>query len=213
MLAGMLVPLLVLALAQPEAASRLIAAAQQAQASGDQVGASAALAGLASLGVKSVPEDLRSALRDVESELGPDGRFRLFASRVDDRVRVGLSDPAGLVGRVDVFAVESSGRRRLYRSEHAPAGRREYYGDPPLAAGVPVIVEAWVLRFGPPFSLKTIELKSAAAPAAPSAEAPAVLMLQTKEAVRSREIPWWVWAGCALAAGLTGLAVAQELRF
>lgn len=192
-----------------------MAKAAAARTAGDQETMTAALRGWASLGPRgalpvSLEKEAAAALLWAEGE----GRFRLFASRLEDRVRVGFRDPAELVDHIRAFAVVGGETIRIARTENEASDRLEFRIENPEAT---VRVVALMRRFGG-------EVVVAEALLAPTqhAELPKV---PDKSAFTKREraievgpvkddpVPWWWIAAGAAAACLAGAAIWQESRF
>jgi hypothetical protein len=153
------------------------------------------------------------------------GRFELFITRLPDRVRVGVSDPAELLGRLDAFVDLKSERIRLRRLEDERQGRFEYGVDAALSTDREIVIEAVALGFGGEIVLKRVVLSGAASEGVPKAPDPKVLADRTLtwrqrqappepvEPVTSEPFPWWILAAGAVAAILVGAAVWQETRY
>src|SRR5687767_13175483 len=112
--------LLGLALSAPpaEAEARLVEIALRAKKAGDADRVQHALRGWASLRHHhAFPPDLETEAADATSWATSSGYLRIYGSRLPGRVRVGVDDPASLVGRLDVYIQRSpTERARLTRA-------------------------------------------------------------------------------------------------
>ena len=185
--------------------ARLLEVARQALANGDQARATRAARGLASLGDAPVPQDLAAL------GVGATPTFRLYGSRLADRVRVGLEDPAGLVGRLDVLVEVGGQTRALSPLEDHAAGRLEFGSRRPIPPDATIILRAWMTEFGTPMVLREVTSTLVAPPTAPPKIEGATDTDASAEAEVSPWQWWWIGAG-VLAAALTGAAVWQETR-
>lgn len=208
-----------LAGAPPDFESRLLDAARAAASEGDAAAAEALVFAWAGLVRAAAPP--AEPLPGAELALArawSEGPFRLFGSRLEDRVRVGLHDPARLVDRLDVF-LETSAGPRLMTLLPSPAGRLEYGVDGPLPAEGDVRIVALSARLGPLEPFREVVLPPPAAlglPPPPGAVPTSTLgaagpALGVEPPPAEIEWPWWL-AGAAIAVGLVGAAVWQETR-
>lgn len=223
----MLVALSCALAASPSAEDFLLARAAEAAGKGDRGALTDALRGWATLGPKrALPAGLEKEAAEALAWADRAGRFRLFASRLEDRVRVGLHDPAALSSRIDAYAVVNGETLRIARAADEAFDRLEFRVD---AAEAPVVVEAVMTRFGTELVLARAELappSTAQLPSAPTLRAP-----KTAAGVRCGEhgrsprpagascdqseedvTPWWLIAAGVGAALLAGAAVWQETR-
>ncbi len=210
----------VLAGAPPDFETRLLDAARAAAALGDGTSAEALVFAWAGLVRASAPP--AESVPGAEAALvraWSEGPFRLFGSRLEDRVRVGLHDPARLVDRLDVFLDTPAGPR-LMTLLPSPAGRLEYGVDGPLPAGGDVRIVALSARLGALEPFREVVLPPPAAlglPPPPGAVATSSVGVAGPEtgavdpSAAEIEWPWWL-AGAAVAVGLVGAAVWQETR-
>ena len=177
--------------------------------------------GWATLG--GVPDPPAALLEEAHRALSfamDAGRFRLFASRQGERLKLGLHDPAGIITQLEVVAILDGGRRLvLSRAESDEPGRLDYKSDPSVPATA--ILEVRALAKGP---LGDIEVRGLrlephdplSLPKAPDPNAPSPLSRQKRgpdtAAADTPIIPWWWIAAGAVAAGLVGAAIWQETR-
>lgn len=188
--------------------SRLIDVASESLASGDRPAAERALRRWASLtGATQPPQrlvELTSSLTDV-------GTFRLFGSRLEDRVRVALQDPEGLVGRLVVTVGEGEQTRQLTPLDDHASGRLEF-GGAAIPAGATITITAWMIEPGPPAVIRRIVLDAERVPPpAPSGARALDTAGPTDDAEVATWQWWWIGAG-VVAAALTGAAIWQESR-
>lgn len=197
----------------------LLEAAMRAQAAGHAAEAERWVRGWATLGASPrPPPELAGLAAEAESWVLEAGRFRLFASRTGDRVRVGLDDPARLVDRVEVAAVTEGGRALLKRAESEAPGRMDFILDAALPEGSILEVRATAEVGGEALVLRRFVLAEAqAAPASPSMVPPPpdprLQRPQAQQAAAHDPVPWWWIAAGVVAAGLAGAAIVQETRF
>lgn len=213
----MLVALSCALAAGPTAEDFLLARAAEAAGKGDRGALTDALRGWATLGPKggALPAGLEKEAAEALAWADRAGRFRLFASRLEDRVRVGLHDPASLSGRIDAYAVVNGETLRIARAADEAFDRLEFRID---AIEAPVIVEAVMTRFGTEVILARAELappSSAQPPRTPDRAAFQGRARKPAEAAAAAEdvTPWWLIAAGVGAALLAGAAVWQETRF
>jgi hypothetical protein len=215
--------LLGLALSAPpaEAEARLVELALRAKKAGDAARAQHALRGWASLRRHpSLPAGLETEAADASSWAQGTGYLRIYGSRLPGRVRVGVDDPALIVGRIDVFLQKPTGERaRLTRAETEAAGRNEYL-VPESAGELEIVVEALMTDFGPELVLRRSILAPASSASVPAKPDPKKAAAQAgfEEVVvppPPDETPifawWWIAIGVA-AAGLAGVAIYQEAK-
>src|SRR5690606_7819515 len=119
--------LLGLALGAPpvEAETQLIEAARRAAARGDAPNVRRCLRGWASLRrQRDLPPGLEREAAEALSWAEDAGTLRIYGSRSGPRAKIGVEDPAGIVGRVDAWGQPVDGERyRLIRAESEAAGR------------------------------------------------------------------------------------------
>ena len=215
--------LLGLALSAPpaEAEARLVEVALRAKKKGDVARVQQALRGWATLRHHhAFPPGLETEGADATSWAASSGYLRIYGSRLPGRVRVGVDDPALLVGRLDVFIQRSpTERARLTRAETEAAGRNEYV-VPAAADDLEIVVEAVMLDFGPELILRRSILMPASTAVVPEKPDPK----RAAEKAGFKEPPvipqvepepvfswWWIAVGVA-AAGLAGVAIYQEAK-
>jgi hypothetical protein len=217
--------LLGLALSAPpaEAEARLVEVALRAKRAGDAALVRRALRGWASLKHHpALPAGIEAEAADATSWAMSSGYLRIYGSRLPGRVRVGVDDPALIVGRLDVFIQDPSGqseRARLTRAESEAAGRNEYL-VPESASEREIVVEAVMTDFGDELVLRRSILAPASGTTAPERPDPkrAAEKLGFEEEIApppAEETPvfawWWIAIGVA-AAGLAGAAIYQEAK-
>src|SRR5262245_23996159 len=113
--------------AAPNAEDFLLARAAEAAHKGDRGAVMAMLRGWATLGpIGSLPVGLEKEAAEALIWAEGAGRFRLFASRLEDRVRVGVHDPASILGRIDAFGVVGGERIQIARAESEATDRLEF---------------------------------------------------------------------------------------
>lgn len=217
-------PLLLLGLAlsvpSSDGGASLLECARRAHAGGDAETVRRCLRGWATLRrQRKLPEGLKREAADATSWAAKRGMLRIYGSRLDGRVRIGVDDPAGIVDRLDVFVDGSGGRYRLLRAEQESAGRNEYV-IPPAAHDQPIVVEAVLIDLVPePVVLRRTTLVPHVDPVpdAPDPERAKARVGWKDEPAPApvEESPilswWWIAAG-VVAAGFVGAAVWQETR-
>lgn len=198
----------------------LIRAARAACPAGETDRCRAALRAWATLASRTaLPAGLEREAADAVAFAKNAGELRLFASRVGDRIRVGVSDPAGAVDRIDVWIGTQKGFVRLGMLEGGAQGRYEYT----LAANDPreCLIDAVSTKFGGDVRLARTVLRPSevVVPTAPNPEKltenvrkGALVTEPPKPRVVEDPLPWWVIAGGVVAAALVGAGVVQELR-
>ena len=144
------------------------------------------------------------------------GALRIFASRMQDRIRIAIHDPAKVVGRIQCFIKKPSGWRLLSRLESHAVSRFEYGDVGTLSASDEFRVEAYlpwpddgilVRRF------RILQESKVQLPALPLEKA----VTSTNTASRrwadgdSPSDLWWALAIGVIALGFTGTAVWQEI--
>jgi hypothetical protein len=194
----------------------LLARAARAAEKGDRAQTSELLRAWATLGPRGgLPKGLEKEAAEALAWADGAGRFRLYASRLEDRVRVGSHDPAQLVGRIDAYAVIGGETLRITRAAEEASGRLEFRID---AVDAPVIIEAIMTRFGEEVIIARSELApiaKAELPEAQSKDAFKKTLVVEEEKTRGPEdlTPWWLFVAGGAAALLIGGAIWQETRF
>lgn len=197
----------------------LLREAEVAAAGGDEARRDRCLLGWASLQPRARPPTgpLEAAAARALAQIQSQGGLDVYTSRLADRLRLGVHDPAGLVDRVDA-SVEVDGRRvRLSRMEGGALDRRDYRLP---EARHPLVIELWSSQFGPELLLRQTVI-AAGAPSLPGPPdpkraaqvidpGPEVVPIQAQ--APTPLISWWWVAGGVLAAGLAGAAIWQETR-
>lgn len=197
----------------------LLREAEVAAARGDEARRDRCLLGWASLQPRARPPTgpLEAAAARALAQIQSQGGLDVYTSRLADRLRLGVHDPAGLVDRVDA-SVEVEGRRvRLSRMEGGALDRRDYRLP---EARHPLVIELWSTQFGPELLLRQTVI-AAGAPSLPGPPdpkraaqvidpGPEVVPIQAQ--APTPLISWWWVAGGVLAAGLAGAAIWQETR-
>lgn len=146
------------------------------------------------------------------------GSLRLYASRLRDRVRAGVGDPAGIVDHLAAYTRDASGQHLLARVESEQLDRWEYDLGAERSAKVVVVIEAVTrLLDGADVVVARVVLEPTdeAPPPAPDPAKLTGLLPERAPATEPAEEPllaWWWIAGAAVAAALAGAAVWQELR-
>jgi hypothetical protein len=203
--------------------SALLEVARRAKAAGDVGMVDEAMRGWATIAdTPQAPEDLAAEAARALAFSRDAGRLQLFATKLPDRLHLGVRDPAGIVQRVDVFLEKAGERTRLRRLEDEGVDRFEYALDPKLAEGGVVAIEAVATKLGGEIVVKRIELlgstEEGAIPIAPNLEVleKNVAKRRWMEPARPNDegapIPWWIIAGGLVAAALAGAAIWQETR-
>ena len=145
------------------------------------------------------------------------GPFRLFGSRLDDRVRVGLHDPHGLVGELIVTMVHGDARRRLSPIDALTPGRLEFGWNRPIPIDATIAIEAVMTKLGADMTLRRIVIgpvNDVALPKGPQIESSTTAAVETGDRRQiDASVSWWLLGLGILAAGLAGAAVWQETRF
>jgi hypothetical protein len=215
--------LLGLALSAPpaEAEARLVEVALRAKRAGDAAAVRRALRGWASLRHHpSLAAGLEAEAADAASWAADAGYLRIYGSRLTDRVRNGVDDPALIVGRLDVFLQRPTGERaRLTRAGSEALGRNEYL-VPASARELEIVIEAVMTDFGPEVILRRSILLPASGAAVPEQPDPKRAaekagVVQEVIAPPRQETPifswWWIAIGVA-AAGLAGFAIYEDVK-
>lgn len=205
--------------AADDPAGLFLTAAEAAHRRGDGARRDTYLRGWATLGARppapaALAEPAAAALQWASGA----GAFRLFASRHDDRVRIGLNDPAQLVTRLEATGRTADRATVLARADGEVPGRFEHVLDPALGEDARVEIRAWADSVDPPILVRRILVGGAeAAPAAPDPTSlrgvPERLRsapVDVAESARADRWPWWWFAAGAVALGLAGAAVWQE---
>jgi hypothetical protein len=197
----------------------LLEAAREAKIKGDRARVEWCLKAWASLGGSSAPPVTVSAeAASARAWAEGQGAFRLFGSRMSDRIRVGLEDPAHAVGRVVVTIQERGREYQLLPLEGIAPDRMEFGLDRPLGADSEVRIRALLTKLGPEALLKEVTLLGprAAVPMAPDLREK---LTATASSARTRSdsedghpFPWWWIGAAAVAAALAGAAIWQETR-
>ncbi|MCC7384433.1 MAG: hypothetical protein IT384_21480 [Deltaproteobacteria bacterium] len=212
--------LALLILAAPDDPSGLLLrAAERAWRAGHRPAVERHLRAWATLGGNGTPATpLRSAAEEARSWALEAGRFRLYASRIQDRVRVGVHDPAGLVTRVRATARAGDASSVLQRLESESPGRIEYVLEPGLPPDVDIEVVAEMNVEGETVLLRRLTLVPPGRltlPPAPDPTRPPPGPIP-HAAPPPGEDPglawWWIVVGVA-ALGFAGAAIVQEARF
>lgn len=205
--------------AADDPAGLFLAAAEAAQRQGDTARRDTYLRGWASLGARPpAPLALAEPAAVAVQWAAGAGAFRLFASRHADRVRIGMSDPAQLVTRLEATGRSADRATVLARADGEVPGRFEHVLDPALGADARVEIRAWADGVEPPVLVRRILVGGAeAGPAAPDPTSlrgvPERLRsapVDTAAAAPADRWPWWWFAAGAVALGLAGAAVWQE---
>jgi hypothetical protein len=206
--------LILVASSDGDVGQRLLDAALRSEAKGRAPEVERYLRAWASLGATPLPPDeLARAAHEAEGWVLVEGRFRLFASRTNDRIRVGLSDPARIVTRIEAIVSRGGAESVLMRSESEASGRLEFVVDPSLPPEVTIEVRAVASIGGQEITIRRVSVAAdAALPAPPRTDLPAVVPPPVQVEEPPNAIPWWWLAVGAIAAGLAGAAVVEELR-
>lgn len=197
----------------------LLRAAERAWRAGHRPEAERHLRAWATLGGSGTPATpLRSAAEEARSWALEAGRFRLYASRIQDRVRVGVHDPAGLVTRVRATARAGEASSVLRRLESEAPGRIEYVLEPGLPPEVEIEVVAEMNVEGEIVLLRRLTLvppgRLTLPPAPDPTQAPPgpAPHLSLPPDGGPGLAWWWIVVGVA-ALGFAGAAIVQEARF
>jgi hypothetical protein len=215
---------LLLAGAPPEAPTRLLLdAAVTAKARRDKPKLEWCLRAWASLGgTETAPLSLAAevaAAREWALRLPP---LRAYGSRLPDRIRVGLEDPASVVGRVIVTVREAGVTRQLIQEEGHAEDRLEYHLESALGPDAEIRIALVMTKLGGEVVVREAVLAAAAdLPALPAfhsktstaAAAAELIAASTHAASEGPRVPWWWIAGAAVAAGMVAAALWQETRF
>jgi hypothetical protein len=205
----------------PPAEPLLLDAARAAKVTGDRARVEWCLRAWASLGGTSAPPVTVSA-EAAAARAWAEGQtpFRLFGSRMSDRVRVGLEDPAHAVGRVIVTIQEQGREFQLRPLEGIAPDRMEFGLDRPLGADSEVRIRALMTKLGSEALLREVTLRAPPAAAVPMAPDLREKLTASATAARigaevepdDRPFPWWWIGAAAIAAALAGAAIWQETR-
>ena len=203
--------------AQMPVSEALVRCAREAKARADGAALRACLRGWASLGSDSVLPGLEREAQEAIEWARKAGRFAVFGSRLPKasggpRVRVGIKDPAELVGRVDVYAVLEGKRVRLKQLVSGGVGRLEY--QLPLKGPQAEVIMEVFTKNGALLTRSTLA-GGAEVPSAPDIKA-IEAKLAPKAAPKAPEpkpaLAWWWIAAGVVAAALVGTAVWHETR-
>ena len=149
-----------------------------------------------------------------------EGSLRIYGSRMADRVRLAVSDPAQVVGRIQVFLKTGKTWRMLSRLESHAESRYEYGELGPLSKQDLFKIEAYMLWPNADVLVRRIHLYPEEKGLSPS-----IAIVNTSTAshdcrvskscseLESMRSVWWTLALGVLAVGFAGGAVWQELRF
>jgi len=162
-------------------------------------------------------EELSDALIE---KLQAEGPLRIYGSRMTDRVRVAVSDPAGVVGRVQVFLKTPTAWRMLTRLESHAVSRFEYGEVGTLTKQDFLKIEAYMLWPNADVLVRRIHLypeetriRPSASIAHTSSASEDCAVSRSCSELESMNSVWWTLALGVLAIGFAGGAVWQELRF
>lgn len=200
-------------------ATVLLREAEAAAARGDEARRDRCLLGWASLqpGARPPQGTLEAPAARALAQIQSQGGLDVYTSRLADRLRLGVHDPAGLVDRVDAYAEVEGRRVRLSRLEGGVLDRRDYRLPEPRH---PLLIELWSTQFGAELLLRQTVI-AAGAPMLPGPPDPkrAARVIDPDPEVVPEVAPeptpllsWWWVAGGVLAAGLAGAAIWQETR-
>ncbi len=218
---GPLIYVIGLLITAPDSAAddRLLAAARTASVAQDFEAVDAHLFGWATLKARPAPPagfPRRGSIAISQADQA--GRLALFVSRVGPRLRVGLNDPARLVGRLEAVWVDAEGQETpLVVAEEPIGGRTEFRAPRTDIAGY-AKVRAVMTFGGAPIVLKEAVLQAQTEavlpPTAPVAPPPAPVVEATPQPAEatSSGVPWWWIAAGVVAASLVGAAAWQETR-
>ena len=73
----------------------------------------------------SIPAPFQAWTDRLQKRLETSGPVRIFAARLEDRIRLTISDPAQILGRVQVYIATEKGMRLLTRLDSHAVNRNE----------------------------------------------------------------------------------------
>ena len=197
----------------------LLRAARAAFAQNDRESGRRFLRGWAGLQTREMlPKDLAAEAAAAVAFIERAGPLRLYGWWHDGLVQIGVTDPAGIVDRVQAWVVDKAGRRTsLHRVSDLPGRSIRYRleageGQRVVAHAVAVVDRSKAVVL----TELTLDERPISLPPAPDPRALAA-RFQTKPPTspgdRAERPPalrwWWVAAGVA-AVALTGAAIARE---
>lgn len=94
--------------------------------------------------VRSIPEPFQAWTDRIQKRLETSGSVRIFAARLEDRIRLTVSDPAQILGRVQVYIKTQKGFRLLTRLDSHAVNRNEYGGIGALDTSARIMVQAYL---------------------------------------------------------------------
>jgi hypothetical protein len=207
-----------LSAAPDDPATILIEAARAAESRGDETERDQWLRGWASLGPQtSLPKGLEAPAAAAQTFIQTQGGLEVYTSRLVDRLRVGVHDPARVVFRVDAFAEVDGKQIRLTRLEGEAADRLDYR----LPTGTLTLIVDVVAKIGPREIVLRRAIVAPATAMLPAAPDPSKAAARIDPRPRAEPAPvieaealtqWWWIAGGIVAAGLAGAAIWQETR-
>jgi hypothetical protein len=199
--------------------------ALQAQARDDLPGTEHALWGWLTLQseMRGLPPSFGHFNDKLLSKLQTQGPIRVYGSRMSDRVRVALTDPARVIGRIQVFKRTPHGWRMLSRLQSHAGDRYEYGEVGPLDVGDQIRIEAYMLWPNHEILVRRVHLLPEASILRPSGPRDVLAKTSTRaqncgqdESCSQKDNlsdVWWTLALGVLALGFAGGAVWQEQRF
>ena len=197
---------------------RILDAAAEARASGDEDRVRGLLRAWASMSERTTaPPGFESEGVRAIAEIARSGLLRVYASRLPDRIRVGLRDPAKMVDRIVVTLRDGLTKRQLPRLLAHAAGRLEYGADEPIPPTAEIEVEVFYTGLGDDILVRRTVISPELGGALPPVPSPEVMPEAppqgSADGSAGRGLTWWWVGGAIVAAALAGAAVWQESRF
>ena len=164
--------------------------------------------------VRSIPEPFQAWTDRLQKRLETSGAVRVFAARLQDRVRLTVNDPAQILGRVQVYIATPQGYRLLTRLDSHAVNRNEYGGIGPLDSDAKVMVQAYLRWPHDHLLAKAVYLEQQGTLPGPKFE-PAVAAACLRCDEPKRYVPyngsvWWLVGLAVFSTGLAAGAAWQE---
>jgi len=164
--------------------------------------------------VRSIPEPFQDWTDRLQKRLEESGSVRIFAARLEDRIRLTVSDPAQILGRVQVYIATQKGFRLLTRLDSHAVNRHEYGGIGALATTARIKVKAYLRWPHDHILARRIFLEGEIALPGPKFERTVVATCAGCEKPQPY-MPytgsiWWLVGLAAFSVSLAGAAIWQE---
>ena len=148
------------------------------------------------------------------------GAFRIYASRLPDRIRLALTDPAEVLGRVQVFVKTPQNWRLLSRLESHAVNRFEFGDIGPLSSDATYKIEAYMRWPHDDILIRTNylypeedQLQPRLSLSQTDSTTTTCALVSDCPPADSKATLWWTFAVGIFALGFAGGAVWQEFDF